>query len=70
MTKPRVHLTPREREVARRVIAGRSNREIAEELGLTEQSIKNILSITYGKCHVRNRLGLVLYAMHHDILSR
>jgi DNA-binding NarL/FixJ family response regulator len=70
MTRPKVHLTPRERDVVRHVIAGRKNRDIAKELGLTEQTIKNVLSVTYGKCHVRNRLQLMLYAMRHDILSR
>lgn len=70
MTGSRVQLTPRERDVVRRVLAGRTNREIAEELGLTEQSVKNILSTTFGKCHVRNRLALALFALRHDILSR
>jgi two-component system, NarL family, nitrate/nitrite response regulator NarL len=70
VTRPRVQLTPRERDVVRGVIAGRTNREIAEELGITEQSIKNVLSTTFGKCHVRSRLELALYAMRHDILSR
>jgi DNA-binding NarL/FixJ family response regulator len=65
-----VQLTPRERDVVRRVIAGRRNREIADELGLTEQTIKNVLSTAYGKCHVRNRLELLLYAVHHNILRR
>jgi DNA-binding NarL/FixJ family response regulator len=70
MAKPRVHLTAREREVVRCVIKGRTNREIAVELGLTEQAIKNLLSATYGKCHVRNRLELAVFAMTSDILSR
>src|SRR3954470_13713509 len=70
MAKSRVNLTPRERDVVRRVIDGRKNREIARELGLTEQTIKNVLSTIYAKCNVRNRLQLVLYAVRHDILSR
>jgi len=70
MAKSRVNLTPRERDVVRRVIDGRKNREIARELGVTEQTIKNVLSTIYAKCNVRNRLQLVLYAVRHDILSR
>jgi DNA-binding NarL/FixJ family response regulator len=41
---PRVVLMPREREVVRGVVAGRTNREIARELDLGEQAIKNVLS--------------------------
>jgi two-component system nitrate/nitrite response regulator NarL len=70
MKRIKVHLTPRERDVVRRVSAGRTNREIAEELGLMEQTIKNVLSAIYAKCNVRNRLHLVLYVMDHDVLSR
>ena len=70
MKRTTVYLTPRERDVVRGVIAGRKNREIADELGITVQAIKNVLSITYEKCQVRNRVELALYAMRHDILSR
>jgi DNA-binding NarL/FixJ family response regulator len=65
-----LHLTPRERDVLAGIVDGRRNREIATTLGIKEQAVKNILSTTYRKCHVRNRLALVLYAMRHDILSR
>jgi two-component system nitrate/nitrite response regulator NarL len=55
-----VVLTPRERDIVRGIIAGRTNREMARELGLNEQSVRNVLSTVYQKCHVRNRLELAL----------
>jgi len=58
-----VGLTPRERDLVNRVVAGYTDREIARELGLTEQAVKNALSILYEKCEVRNRLDLVLFAV-------
>jgi two-component system nitrate/nitrite response regulator NarL len=67
--KPPVLLTPRERETLREVVAGRTNREIARALGLTEQSVKNVLSTMYQKCLLRNRLELLLFALEHDLLS-
>lgn len=69
-TGERTELTPRERDVVRGIVAGRTNREIALELGLTEQAIKNVLSAVYTKCQVRNRLELALLAMREDLLSR
>jgi two-component system nitrate/nitrite response regulator NarL len=67
---PRFDLTPREREVVRGVVAGRTNREIAGALGLTVQTVKNVLSMVYLKCHVRNRVELALLAVRHDRRSR
>jgi len=63
-----VELTPREREIVRGVVAGRTNRELARELGLNEQSVKNVLSTVYLKCHVRNRLELALFAIRHQLV--
>ena len=65
-----IALTPREREVVRGILAGQTNREIARAFGLSEQSIKNVLSIVYAKCQVRNRLALALYASRHRLLDR
>jgi two-component system nitrate/nitrite response regulator NarL len=66
---PLLVLTPRERDVVRCIIAGKTNREIARELRLREQAVKNVLSTIYLKCHVRNRLELALFAVAHDLLG-
>ena len=55
-------LTARERQVARAVARGHSNREIARGLGVKEQTVKNHLSAIYAKLGVRNRLALALEA--------
>lgn len=60
-------LTPREREVVRALARGCSNREIAAELGLSEQTVKNQLTVVFEKLHVKNRLELALYALKHGL---
>jgi len=55
-------LTRRERRILRRILAGRRNREIARELGITQQPVKNAVSIIYEKCGVRTPLDLVVVA--------
>jgi two-component system, NarL family, nitrate/nitrite response regulator NarL len=69
MRRAAVQLTPRERDVLVGIVDGRRNREIAEMLGIKEQSVRNILSGMYAKCYVRNRLELLTYAVRHDLLS-
>jgi len=66
MTPSWVTLTPRERDVVRGIVAGRTNREIARELGLSEQAVKNVLTTIYEKIQVRTRLELGLCAMRYD----
>jgi len=61
-------LTPRERDVVRGVIVGRTNREIARHMSVGEQAVKNLLSTVYQKCHVRNRLELALFAVRQQLL--
>lgn len=54
------NLSEREQEVARRVAAGASNREIAEALGITERTVKAHLGAIFEKLGVRDRLQLSL----------
>lgn len=53
-------LTERELEVTRKVAAGASNREIAEDLKVTERTVKAHLSTIFIKLQVRDRLQLSL----------
>ena len=55
-------LTPRERRIVRRILAGRTNRAIADDLGVSYQSVRNALTVIYEKCGVRTRLELALVA--------
>ena len=67
---PPVELTPRELDVIRGIVAGYTNREIARDLGLSLQAVKNVLTTVYQKCHVRSRLELAIFAINHQLLAR
>jgi DNA-binding NarL/FixJ family response regulator len=53
-------LTPREQQIASAIADGRSNRDIAVRLGITEQTVKNHLTSIFEKVGVDNRLQLGL----------
>jgi DNA-binding NarL/FixJ family response regulator len=58
-------LSPREREVLRRVAAGATNGEIAAELGVGAETVKTLLARTFAKLGVRKRAEAVAQA--HDL---
>lgn len=53
-------LSGREAQVARAVAAGKSNREVAEQLHISERTVKAHLGAVFGKLGVRDRVQLVL----------
>ena len=55
-----VALTPREQQIAQAIADGRTNRDIAARLGITEQTVKNHLTSIFEKVGVDNRLQLGL----------
>ena len=58
-------LTPREEQVVALVADGLSNREIAQELGLSEHTVKKYLFRIFDKLGISSRVELVLYAFSH-----
>ena len=54
------NLTPRQRDVGARIAQGMSNREIAEELGIHVQVVKNYSVLLYDKFGVENRTQLTI----------
>lgn len=64
-SRGQVVLTPREEQTVNLVTEGLSNREIARELNLKENTVKKSLLRIYDKLGVSNRVELVLYALSH-----
>jgi DNA-binding NarL/FixJ family response regulator len=71
LTNPRSQPRLSEKELA--IIAcitrGMRNKEIAYQVGTTEQVVKNYLRKIYDKLGVADRLELALYCLHHKILQ-
>jgi DNA-binding NarL/FixJ family response regulator len=66
-SRPVDTLTPREKTVISCLTQGLRNRDIADHLTITEQTVKNHLRSIYDKIGVSDRLELVLYAIHQRL---
>ena len=64
---PRDDLTEREHQILEKVAAGLSNKEIAQQLFLSEKTVKHYMTNILQKLHVRNRVEAALIA--HQIGS-
>ncbi len=71
LTNPRTQprLSPKELAIISCITRGMRNKEIAYQIGTTEQVIKNYLRKIYDKLGVSDRLELALYCLHHQILK-
>ncbi len=67
--RPKVRLTEKELLIIAGVTQGMKNKDIAREVGTTEQVVKNYLRKVYDKLGVSDRLELALYCMHHRLLE-
>ncbi|MBO8171190.1 MAG: response regulator transcription factor [Bacillaceae bacterium] len=59
-------LTRREKEILQYVADGYTNRNIAEALSISENTVKNHLKNILQKLHLKNRVQLARYAMEHE----
>ncbi|MFW6096942.1 MAG: LuxR C-terminal-related transcriptional regulator [Chloroflexota bacterium] len=64
-----MNLTPRELEVLEALSSGAANSKIAEQLFITEQTVKNHVSSIFKKLGVETRVEAVLYAIRHGLVS-
>ncbi len=64
-----VHLTGREREVLGELARGRSNREIAKSLVLSEKTVKTHVSAILSKLGVQDRTQAALHAVRTGLLD-
>lgn len=63
-------LTSRELEILQWVSAGYTNREIADQLGISDQTVKNHLKNILQKLQLDNRVQLTRYALESGLAGR
>lgn len=74
LLKPKVEtkvdgsITPRELAIIRLIGVGRSNQEIANEVGLSVGTVKNHVSLIMDKLELRDRTQLAIYAIRHNVV--
>jgi DNA-binding NarL/FixJ family response regulator len=62
-------LTPRELEVLKLIASGMSNKEIAQELTISEKTVKNHINNIFSKLHVFDRSQAILYAIRKGLVK-
>jgi NarL family two-component system response regulator LiaR len=62
-------LTEREREVIQLVTEGKSNREIAEALIISDKTVKAHISNILGKLGLNDRTQMAVYAIKHGLVN-
>ena len=62
-------LTHRELEIVSAIVAGLSNRDMARQFAISEQTVKHHLTRIYDKLGVSNRLELALYAIQRRLVD-
>ncbi|MCJ7534570.1 MAG: response regulator transcription factor [Anaerolineales bacterium] len=69
-TNPFTELSDREMEVLRLIAAGSSNAEIAEQLVISEKTVKGHVSNILSKLHLADRTQAAVYAWREGIVRR
>ena len=66
---PAPKLTDREMEVLKLVAQGLNNRDIAKELFISENTVKNHVRNILEKLHLHSRMEAVVYAVRENLLE-
>jgi DNA-binding NarL/FixJ family response regulator len=62
-------LTPRELDIVSAIVSGDSNRDIADRLSISLQTVKHHLTSIFDKTGVSTRLELALFAIRHGLVT-
>jgi DNA-binding NarL/FixJ family response regulator len=65
----RPELSPREKEILGHVAQGKSNKEIATNLAIAENTVKNHLKNILEKLHLENRVQAATFALREGFAS-
>ncbi len=60
-------LTPRELEIVGTIVAGYTNKDIAQKFSISEDTVKHHLTNIFDKLGVSTRLELALFAINHSL---
>ena len=67
MPPPRSRLTPRERELVQLLAEGKSNKEAADTLGISLNTVETHRKNVMSKLHLRSASDLVRYAIRNNL---
>jgi NarL family two-component system response regulator LiaR len=67
--KPEVALSEREQDVLRQLALGRTNREIAESMMVSPETVKTHVGNILAKLHLAHRTQAVIYALKSGVIS-
>jgi DNA-binding CsgD family transcriptional regulator len=65
---PEVALTAREKEILKLLAKGRSNRQIAEDLVLSERTVARHIANIYEKLGIHGRAAVTAFALQHRLI--
>ena len=68
-SEPEERISERELEVLRLLVSGCSNKEIADQLGIEERTVKAHVAQLLRKVGVQNRIALSVHAVTHALLT-
>jgi len=67
---PKNGITPRELQVISTIVAGYSNKEIAQKFSISEDTVKHHLTNIFDKLGTSSRLELATYAISHHLVEK
>jgi DNA-binding NarL/FixJ family response regulator len=67
VTTEKARLSLREQQIVQLLLRGRTNREIAQSLCISEKTVKHYMTVIMQKLHARNRLEVVIAAQQMQV---